>query len=230
MITLPQAAETDQVPVKSSDLMELQRRILKAESALREKEEENDMLHQRLQQYESRWLDYEQKMRSMEEVWQKQMRSLQSSLSIAKKSLALDGVDVNSDGSVDQSCCTNGNYTGTEGLENKGPPLGSRLTGREMSASLNIINRLAEEFEQRSQVFIDDAKFLVEVKSGQVEASLDPERELRKLKQTFETWRKDYNLRLRETKVIIHELGSDEIKADKVKKKWWGRLKNARAI
>ncbi|XP_008802972.1 myosin-1-like isoform X1 [Phoenix dactylifera] len=223
-------AETDQVPVKSSVLAELQRRILKAESALREKDEENDMLHQRLQQYESRWSDYEQKMRSMEEVWQKQMRSLQSSLSIAKKSLALDGVDGNSDGSTDQSFCTNGNLTGTEGLENKGPPLGSRLTGREMSASLNIISRLAEEFEQRSQVFLDDAKFLVEVKSGQAEASLNPDRELRKLKQTFETWRKDYNLRLRETKVIIHKLGNDEIKADKVKKKWWGRLNNTRAI
>ena len=164
------------MPVKSSVLVELQRRILKAESALREKEEENDMLHQRLQQYDSRWSDYEQKMRSMEEVWQKQMRSLQSSLSIAKKSLALDGVDVNSDGSMDQSICTNGNYTGTEGLENKGPSVGSRLTGREMSASLNIISRLAEEFEQRSQVFIDDAKFLVEVKSGQAEASLSDER------------------------------------------------------
>ncbi|KAI4328584.1 hypothetical protein L6164_020924 [Bauhinia variegata] len=47
--------------------------------ALREKEEENDILHQRLQQYENRWSEYELKMKSMEEVWQKQMRSLQSS-------------------------------------------------------------------------------------------------------------------------------------------------------
>jgi myosin-5 len=46
---------------------------------------------------------------------------------------------------------------------------------RPMSASLSVISRLAEEFEQRSQVFGDDAKFLVEVKSGQVDASLNPE-------------------------------------------------------
>ncbi|CAH1437930.1 unnamed protein product [Lactuca virosa] len=47
--------ESDEVVVKSSYLAELQRRILKAEAGLREKEEENDILHQRLQQYESRW-------------------------------------------------------------------------------------------------------------------------------------------------------------------------------
>ncbi|CAH1417287.1 unnamed protein product [Lactuca virosa] len=47
--------ESDEVVVKSSYLAELQRRILKAEAGLREKEEENDILYQRLQQYESRW-------------------------------------------------------------------------------------------------------------------------------------------------------------------------------
>ncbi|GAV71741.1 hypothetical protein CFOL_v3_15231 [Cephalotus follicularis] len=85
-----QESHSDEVLVKASFLAQLQRRVLKAEAALREKEEENDILHQRLQQYERRWSEYELKMKSMEEVWQKQMRSLQSSLSIAKKSLAID--------------------------------------------------------------------------------------------------------------------------------------------
>jgi myosin-5 len=89
--------------VKASFLAELQRRVLKAEAGLREKEEENDILHQRLQQYDSRWSEYELKMKSMEEVWQKQMRSLQSSLSIAKKSLAMDDSERNSDASVNAS-------------------------------------------------------------------------------------------------------------------------------
>ena len=40
-------------------------------------------------------------------------------------------------------------------------------------------------------MFGDDAKFLVEVKSGQVEASLNPDRELRRLKQMFEAWKKE---------------------------------------
>ncbi|CAN1325412.1 VIII-1, partial [Linum perenne] len=215
--------ESEEVLVKASFLAELQRRVLKAEAGFREKEEENDILNQRIQQYESRWSEYEVKMKSMEEVWQKQMRSLQSSLSIAKKSLAIDESGRNSDASVNASderestCDSGSNYRSQEsnGL-------------RPMSAGLSVISRLAEEFEQRSQVFGDDAKFLVEVKSGQVEASLNPDRELRRLKQMFESWKKDYNGRLRETKLILNKLGSDEGALDKVKKKWWGRRNSTR--
>ncbi|KAL5825982.1 hypothetical protein ACOSQ3_017817 [Xanthoceras sorbifolium] len=215
--------ESDEVLVKASFLAELQRRVLKAEAALREKEEENDILHQRLQQYESRWSEYELKMKSMEEVWQKQMRSLQSSLSIAKKSLAIDDSERNSDASVnasdgiDFSWDTGSNY---KSQESNGV--------RPMSTGLSVISRMAEEFEQRSQVFGDDAKFLVEVKSGQVEASLNPDRELRRLKQMFEAWKKDYGTRLRETKVILNKLGTEEGAADRVKKKWWGRRNSLR--
>ncbi|WOH07497.1 hypothetical protein DCAR_0726927 [Daucus carota subsp. sativus] len=213
--------ESDEVLVKSSFLAELQRRVLKAESALRVKDEENDILHQRLQQYENRWSEYEGKMKSMEEVWQKQMRSLQSSLSIAKKSLALDESARNSDASVnddrDSSWETGSNF---RSRESNGV--------RPMSAGLSVISRLAEEFDQRSQVFGDDAKFLVEVKSGQVDASLNPDRELRRLKQIFEGWKKDYGARLRETKVILTKLGSEEGSGDKLKKKWWGRLNSSR--
>lgn len=222
-MTTMQGNESDEVLVKASFLAELQRRVLKAEAALREKEEENDILHQRIQQYESRWSEYELKMKSMEEVWQKQMRSLQSSLSIAKKSLAVDDSERNSDASVnagdevDYSWETGSNY---KGQESNGV--------RPMSTGVSVINRLAEEFDQRSQVFADDAKFLVEVKSGQVEASLDPDKELRRLKQMFEAWKKDYGARLRETKVILNKLGSEESALDRVKKKWWGRRNSAR--
>ncbi|CAJ1977668.1 unnamed protein product [Sphenostylis stenocarpa] len=215
--------ESDEVLVKSSFLAELQRRVLKAEAALREKEEENDILHQRLQQYESRWSEYELKMKSMEEVWQKQMRSLQSSLSIAKKSLAMDDSGRNSDASVNASDERDFGWdvgTTHRRQESNG--------ARSMSAGLSVISRLAEEFEQRSQVFGDDAKFLVEVKSGQVEASLNPDRELRRLKQMFEAWKKDYGARLRETKVILHKLGSEDGSIEKVKKSWWGRRNSTR--
>ncbi|KAK4423286.1 Myosin-1 [Sesamum alatum] len=216
--------EPEEVLVKSSFLAELQRRVLRAEASLREKEEENDILHQRLQQYENRWSEYELKMRSMEEVWQKQMRSLQSSLSIAKKSLALDDSQRNSDASV------NGNDEKETSWETHSNfRLHESNRGRSMSAGISVITRLAEEFEQRSQVFGDDAKFLVEVKSGQAEASLDPDSELRRLKQMFEAWKKDYGARLRETKVILHKLGNEEgSSADKVRKKWWGRRNSTR--
>ncbi|PPR80325.1 hypothetical protein GOBAR_AA40388 [Gossypium barbadense] len=223
LATLIQADEPDEVLVKSSFLAELQRRVLKAEAALREKEEENDILHQRLLQYENRWSEYELKMKSMEEVWQKQMRSLQSSLSIAKKSLAVDESERSSDASINTSddreyCWDTGN--------NLKVPESNGL--RPMSTGLSVISRLAEEFEQRSQVFGDDAKFLVEVKSGQVDASLNPDRELRRLKQMFETWKKDYATRLRETKVVLNKLGSEDGALDKVKKKFWGRRNSTR--
>ncbi|XP_076939107.1 myosin-1-like [Bidens hawaiensis] len=218
---------SDEVMVKSSYLAELQRRILKAEAGLREKEEENDILHQRLQQYENRWSEYELKMKSMEEVWQKQMRSLQSSLSIAKKSLSYDDSERNSDASINTAndeTAPSWDASATNG--------GGRRNGHEntrpMSAGLSVISRLAEEFEQRSQVFGDDAKFLVEVKSGQVEANLNPDHELRRLKQMFEGWKKDYTARLRETKVILNKLGHEEGDGDKGKKKWWGRLNSSR--
>ncbi|CAH9071085.1 unnamed protein product [Cuscuta europaea] len=207
--------DCEEVLVKSSFLAELQLRVLRAEAALREKEEENDVFQQRLQQYESRWSEYELKMKSMEEVWQKQMRSLQSSLSIAKNSrLSVDDSSTrNSDASVSAS-----DERGSTTWDSNG------VMRPSMSAGLSVIGRLAEEFEQRSQVFGDDAKFLVEVRSGQVEASnVNPERELRRLKQLFETWKKDYGTRLRETKVILHKLGNDEVLSDKMRKKWWGK-------
>ena len=202
----------------------MQRRVLKAEAALREKDEENDILNQRIQQYENRWSEYELKMKSMEDVWQKQMRSLQSSLSIAKKSLAIDDSDRNSDASVNNTSDER-DYSWDVGSNHRRQESnGTRST----SASLNVISRLAEEFEQRSQVFGDDAKFLVEVKSGQSEASLNPDQELRRLKQMFEAWKRDYGARLRETKLIINKLGTEDSALEKMKKKWWGRRNSTR--
>lgn len=194
--------------VKASYLADLQRRVLQAESALRVKDGENDILQQRVQQYDNRWSEYERKMKSMEEMWQKQMRSLQSSLSIAKRSLAADDSDasVNNDSSYGSPV----DYT------------------RPTNTGLSVISRLAQEFDQRSRIFGDDAKFLVEVKSGQVDANLDPEQELRRLKQMFEGWKKDYGSRLRETKVILNKLASDGGSGEKMKKKWWGRLNSTR--
>ncbi|KAL7149705.1 hypothetical protein ABFS83_05G058600 [Erythranthe nasuta] len=215
-----QGTEPEEVLVKSTFLAELQRRVLRAEATLREKEEENEILSQRLQQYENRWSEYELKMNSMEQVWQKQMRSLQSSLSIAKKSLAFesDYSQRNSDASVNENDDQESTSWETKPHEING-------VRSSTSAGTGVIGRLAEEFEQRSQVFGDDAKFLVEVKSGQVEAGLDPDSELRRLKQMFEGWKKDYGARLRETKVILHKLGNEE---EPTRKKWWGRRNSTR--
>ena len=44
----------------------------------------------------------------------------------------------------------------------------------------------------------------------------------------FEAWKKDYGARLRETKVILHKLGSEDGSIEKVKKSWWGRRNSTR--
>ena len=65
-----------------SALAELQRRVVKAEATLEQKEEENAELREQLKQFERRWIEYENKMKSMEEMWQKQMASLQVSFQL----------------------------------------------------------------------------------------------------------------------------------------------------
>ncbi|CAA6655729.1 unnamed protein product [Spirodela intermedia] len=163
-----------EVLVKASVLADLQRRVLKAEAGLREKEEENDLLHQRVEQYETRWSEYEQKMRSMEEVWQRQMRSLQSSLSMAKKSLANDTTD----GSLDASHLTR---LGTP--ENSGLRPGLRIPDRGLS-------------------------HLGRTRSVQLKSSTSSDLELRRLKQAFNSWKKDFGSRLRQTKADLHKPGA----------------------
>lgn len=65
--------------IPSSVIEELQRQVLKAEASLEEKEQENAALRDQVQQFESRSLEYEAKMKSVEEMWQKQTTSLQVS-------------------------------------------------------------------------------------------------------------------------------------------------------
>ncbi|CAA0839049.1 Myosin-1 [Striga hermonthica] len=199
----------NEVLVKSSFLAELQLRILRAEAGVREKNGENDALRQQLQQYDNRWSEYEARMKSMEEMWQMQMRSLQSRLCIgSEKSHSHSHLNLCEDGEELDECSSSS------------------------STGLSVIGRLAQEFEQRSQIFGDDAKFLVQVKSGQAEGSLDPDRELRRLKNMFEAWKKDYGARLRETKVILNKLSANADEqgsaADKFRRKWFARRNSTR--
>lgn len=86
----------------------------------------------------------------------------------------------------------------------------------------HAVSRLAREFERHKQVFDDDAGFLVEVKSRQhVVPDMNPDEELRRLKARFAIWKKEYKVRLRETKVALQKLGNSE--TDKSRKKWWGK-------
>lgn len=232
---------------------DFQNRLLAADARLREQQDENALLRQRLQQYESRWLEYESKMKSMEEMWQKQIASLQMRLSVAKKGLASDELTnqqatrdevTNPRGSVPRSLARrhtalndNGEFDwedatsmGAKTPENnfaaRRPPRHYETgSEREHDSGRSSVSQLMKEFDHRTQVFNDDANFLVEVKSGKTEANLNPDEELRKLKSRFTSWKKTFKLRLRETKAVLQKLGHTE-SSEKAKKRWWGKRSN----
>ncbi|KAI4322882.1 hypothetical protein L6164_022533 [Bauhinia variegata] len=214
-----------------SALAELQRRIIKAEEALEQKEEENAELREQLKQFEARWIEYESKMKSMEDMWQKQMASLQKSLSAARRSLASDNTashpgrhDVLSPRRNETEVSTSmAPRTPSASTPIKLTSLSDNGTGREANGTLAAVSNLIKEFEQRRQVFDDDAKAVVEVKSGHSSGFMNPVEELRKLKQRFEGWKKDYKVRLRETKVRLTKVGNSDV--EKSRRKWWDKLR-----
>uniref|UniRef100_A0A2P2KG38 Myosin motor domain-containing protein n=1 Tax=Rhizophora mucronata TaxID=61149 RepID=A0A2P2KG38_RHIMU len=225
----------EQVEAQSSILAELQKRVVKAEAALGQKEEENASLREQLQHSERRWSEYEARMKTMEEMWQMQMASLQASLAAARKSLAADNT-AGQPGKLDSStsphgCDSEDNLSGGSqtpggGTINKvfGAIPGFRA-GRDNNGSINVVNSLAKEFEQRTQNFEDDARALVDVSAGQSASTINPDQEIRKLKLRFETWKKEYKVRLWETKARVHKLRHGDKKSCR---KWWGRI-SARA-
>ncbi|XVF18987.1 hypothetical protein REPUB_Repub11eG0071900 [Reevesia pubescens] len=215
-----------QIQVMPSVMAELQRRVIKAEATLGQKEQENATLQEQLQQYEARWLEYEAKMKSMEEMWQKQMVSLQTSLAAAKKSLASDNpagqlgrVDMvsprcyDSEDNVSMGSRTPGGNT---------PVLFPSAMPDVVGGRENGLSNLVKEFEQRKQTFDDDAKCLIDIRVGQSASNMNPNDELRRLKLRFETWKKDYKMRLKETKARLHKRGHPE--SEKTRRKWWGKL------
>ncbi|CAL0333788.1 unnamed protein product [Lupinus luteus] len=210
-----------------SALEELQRRVDNAEAIAEKKEVENTEFKERLKQSEERWAEYEAKMKSVEEVWQRQMASLQVSLVAARKSLASEN------GNVQTTRCDvlSPHYYDSEDATSMGSQLTCASTPTKISSGLSVsdggrlanvnfttVSNLMMEFDQRTQNFDDEVKVLNEVKPGQ-SANLNNIQELRKLKQRFEGWKKQYKVRLHDTKARLHKS-----EADKSRRTWWGKL------
>nr|AAG49341.1 myosin subfamily VIII heavy chain [Petroselinum crispum] len=192
---------------------ELRRRVLMAETNLENKEQENAALQDQVQQYEARWVEYEGKMKLMEDMWQKQTASLQMSLAAVKKSLA-DSTSVQSgkgEGSPSPHYydSDDNNSMQTQTPDDTPIKITSSISefgaGRLCNGNRNAVSHLMKEFEQRKQTFDNEAKAIIEVKSGG-----NPDEELRSLKNKFETWMKDYKARLREAKTKLQKLPSAE--------------------
>ncbi|KAK6132636.1 hypothetical protein DH2020_033625 [Rehmannia glutinosa] len=177
---------------------ELQKQVLMAEATLGHKEKENAALREQVQQFDARWSEYEAKMKSMEEMWQKQIASLQISLAESKKSLDSwwqHPLRFLNNGMDDMPC-------------------------NEMNGGLDPVSHLVKEFEQRKQNFDHEAQAIIEVKPGH-SPSVNLVEEFRRLKHRFEAWKKDYKVRLREAKAKVHRLGQTE--GEKHRRKWWGK-------
>ncbi|URE22814.1 MYSc [Musa troglodytarum] len=223
---LPQLMKdtTSELPqIHPAVMDELHRRALRAEAALRKKEEENAILQQRLKHYDTRWSEYELKMKSMEQTWQKQLTSLQSTLAAARKSLTSDMA--NRPGQLNMSavnnCYDSEDTISTVNQTPEDTPAKQSIDAEEVrsndSKEIAVIH-LVNEFKHQRQEFEDDAGFIVEAKSGQSNSKINPDEELQKLKARFSTWKKVYKLRLRETKASLQKFGNPEEKASK---KWW---------
>ncbi|XP_073008861.1 myosin-1-like [Typha latifolia] len=142
-------------PMQPSVVARLQGRTWKAEMELKQREDEITVLKQQLQQYEVRWLEYEAKMKSMEEMWQKQVAALQMSLTAERNGLATNGTVCRS-GNINKLPTLHDHYCeGTMPTETRGT---ERTPTRQSYALLSC---LAKEFGQQMQVFEDDAQFLL---------------------------------------------------------------------
>ncbi|KAK8918406.1 hypothetical protein KSP39_PZI021372 [Platanthera zijinensis] len=213
-------------PVDPSDMADLKNRVLKAEAEMRDMEEENLDLRKQLQQYEMRWSGYDLKMKSMEEMWQKQMSSLQMSLAAAKRSHGTNDV-ANLMGKPDPpSTSPYFDYEDTMSVETyttEGTPAMRSRAGTELNSTpdvlRNTVTDLVKEFEEQRRIFEDDAGFIVEVKSGVSISNINPDEEFRKLKSMFASWKKSYVVRLRETKKALRKFRTSG--AAKTRRRWW---------
>ncbi|XP_022632669.1 myosin-2 isoform X4 [Vigna radiata var. radiata] len=225
---------SDRLPNLPAALAELQRRVVKAEATIEQKEGENAELKDQLNQFESRWIQYEKRMKSMEDMWQKQMASLQTSLASARKSLASENAnnqharrDVSSPLPYDsEDAISMGSRTPSASTPLKySASISESALGRDGHGALASVGHLAREFDHRRQTFDYDARNLVELRAGQ-SANTNSVEELRKLKHRFEVWKKDYKVRLKETKARLQKVGNSEM--DK-RRRWWGKL-SSRAL
>ncbi|XP_019435284.1 PREDICTED: myosin-2-like [Lupinus angustifolius] len=211
-----------------SALEELQMRVGNAEAIAEQKEEENSELKERLKQSEERWAEYEAKMKSVEDAWQKQMASLQMSLVAARKSLASENGTVqpaihgvtfpcyyDSEDATSMGSRTTSVSTPMKFMSGLCAPDG----GRQCNGTLTTVSNLMKEFEQRRHNFDDEMKVLNEVKPGQQSANVNNIQQLLKLKHRFEGWKKQYKVRLQETKARLHK--SD---AGKSRRTWWEKV------
>ncbi|EMS49466.1 hypothetical protein TRIUR3_09739 [Triticum urartu] len=89
-----EGAEDDAAAEVSASVAELERKAAEAEARLRQKEEENAALRRRIESYHIRWLEFEIRIKSLEEDFHEQLASLQMARDAARIAQELPYVDL----------------------------------------------------------------------------------------------------------------------------------------
>ena len=100
---------------------------------------------------------------------------------------------------------------GAAAAKGRKPPC-ANPRAKKIAEAATAVASMQREFETRAQVFEDDAEFIVEVREGSSDADMDPEFELRELGARFETWKRDFKDRLKETRALLKQLDKFEEK------------------
>ncbi|CAA0835985.1 Unknown protein [Striga hermonthica] len=80
--------QVEDIEVPYSVLIDLQKRILRAEAKVRRKKEENVGLRMQIQEMEGKWRQYEERMKFLEKAWQDELTNIQEHLAAANKNQA----------------------------------------------------------------------------------------------------------------------------------------------
>ncbi|CAM0946755.1 unnamed protein product [Alopecurus aequalis] len=175
---------------------ELERKAAEAEARLRQKEEENAALRRRIESYHVRWLEYEIRIKSLEEAFHDQLASLQMTRDAARMAQELPyPYDDRHGSSVTKVPCEDA------------PPGRLWQAGCRRSADgskrSSAVGRLGAEFCRGSQALERGAAALAAEPRPPWQPgvpSADSVGDLKKLKAQFRAWKKDYKARLRKAK------------------------------
>ncbi|KAG6536526.1 hypothetical protein ZIOFF_001584 [Zingiber officinale] len=197
----------------ASRLEELEKLVTSIKEELRQKEEENIALLAQVQEYQKNWSLCEEKIHSMEDLYQKQIQTLTMSLDVVQKSLLASDTAKQLAGAGPKPDATpNKNVVGRN-VDCKGITC--------------PVYQLAKELEKQKQMFEVEARGLGDVKSGQTEYAKKSLEELRKLKAVYASWKKEYKKHLHETKKALLKLKKSE--GEETHRRWWCQRRTAKS-
>lgn len=167
-------------------------------------------------------LEYEAKIKYMEDMCEARIMALQTSLAAANKGLA-SGDDMKQQQNLKFRFEEEDSFFARNIGASKPPQ--REDDGGGGGGNNHVINHVLREFEEAKQVFENDVQYLVDVNSDQQNTEMNPDVEFRKLKKRFCAWKKYYANRLEATKKTLRELGKEGAveNGNGIWKKWWGK-------